>query len=107
MRMRTSADVKLLQAVDHVRVVYRRWLPDGDVRATVQVVHGASEHSARYGRLAAALNDRGLAVDAPDLPGHGRTAERTGAGRFGGAGIDAVLDDVAVLDRMIADAHPG
>jgi alpha-beta hydrolase superfamily lysophospholipase len=105
--MRTAADVKLLQAVDHVRVVYRRWQPDGEVRGTVQIVHGASEHSARYGRLAAALTARGLAVYALDLRGHGRTAESTGVGRFGGSGIDAVLDDVAVLHQVVADAHPG
>jgi alpha-beta hydrolase superfamily lysophospholipase len=105
--MTTSVDVELLQARDGIRLVYRRWIPDGDVRATVQVVHGASEHSARYGRLAEALNARGLAVYALDLRGHGRTAESTGVGRFGGTGIDAVLDDVAALHDIIADAHPG
>jgi alpha-beta hydrolase superfamily lysophospholipase len=99
--------VELLQAHDGIQLAYRRWIPDVDVRATVQVVHGASEHSARYGRLAAALNARGLAVYALDLRGHGRTAESTGVGRFGGAGIDAVLDDVAALHQVIADAHPG
>src|SRR4051794_39284268 len=104
--MTTSVDVELLQARDGVRLAYRRWLPDGDVRATVQVVHGASEHSARYGRLAAALTARGLAVYALDLRGHGRTAESTGVGRSGGTGIDAVLDDVAALHEVIAGAHP-
>jgi alpha-beta hydrolase superfamily lysophospholipase len=105
--MTTSADVKLLQAVDHVRLVYRRWRPPGDVRATVQIVHGASEHSARYGRLARALTERGLAVYAMDLRGHGRTAEGTGVGRFGGLGVERVLDDVAGLHRVMADEHPG
>src|SRR3954470_3159956 len=105
--MRTSADVKLLQAVDHVRVVYRRWQPDGDVRGTVQIVHGASEHSARYGRLAGALVERGLAVYAMDLRGHGRTAEGTGVGKFGGLGVERVLDDVRGLHGVMTDEHPG
>src|SRR4051794_9305343 len=105
--MKTSADVKLLQAIDHVRVVYRRWQPDGDVRGTVQIVHGASEHSARYGRLAQALVQRGLAVYAMDLRGHGRTAEGTGVGKFGGLGVERVLDDVRVLHRVMSDEHPG
>jgi alpha-beta hydrolase superfamily lysophospholipase len=103
----TSADVRLLQAIDHVRVVYRRWQPEGDVRATVQIVHGASEHSARYGRLADALVRRGLAVYAMDLRGHGRTAEGTGVGRFGGLGIERVLDDVSGLHCVMSDEHPG
>jgi alpha-beta hydrolase superfamily lysophospholipase len=72
--MTTSADVKLLQAVDHVRICYRRWQPEGECRGTVQIVHGASEHSARYGRLAQALVERGLAVYAMDLRGHGFTS---------------------------------
>jgi alpha-beta hydrolase superfamily lysophospholipase len=89
-------------------VRYRRWLPDGDVRGTVQLVHGASEHSGRYGRLAAALTAEGLAVYAMDLRGHGRTAESTGIGRFGGGlGVDTVLGDVDGLHLVIDEQHPG
>jgi alpha-beta hydrolase superfamily lysophospholipase len=107
--MTTSADdVQLLEAPDGIQLVHRRWLPEGQPRATIQLVHGASEHSARYGRLAAALTARGLAVVAMDLRGHGRTAQRTGVGRFGdGAGVDSLLDDVAALHRATAQAHPG
>jgi alpha-beta hydrolase superfamily lysophospholipase len=105
--MTRAEDVHLLQAVDHVRVVYRRWLPDVATRAALQIVHGASEHSGRYGRLAAALADRGIAVYAMDMRGHGRTAESSGVGRYGGSGVDTVLHDVAGLDRVIADEHPG
>ncbi|RBY83018.1 alpha/beta hydrolase [Geodermatophilus sp. TF02-6] len=103
----TGEDERLLQAADGVRLVYRRWLPEGEVRATVQVVHGASEHSGRYGRLAGALTARGLVVYAMDLRGHGRTAEATGAGRFGGAGVDTLVDDVRALSAVAADEHPG
>src|SRR3954453_13579795 len=104
----TSGELHLLQTVDGSRVRYRRWLPDGDVRGTLQLVHGASEHSGRYGRLAAALTAEGFGVWAMDLRGHGRTAESTGIGRFGGGlGVDTILDDVQALHLVIADAHPG
>lgn len=103
----TSPDVKMLQAADGVRLVYRRWVPDGEVRGTVQIVHGASEHSGRYGRLAGALTGRGLAVYALDLRGHGRTAESTGIGRFGGSGVDTVVDDVRTLHHVIDEEQPG
>jgi alpha-beta hydrolase superfamily lysophospholipase len=102
-----SGDVRLLKAVDGVSVAYRRWEPDADVRGVVQIVHGASEHSGRYGRLATALTGRGLAVYAMDLRGHGRTAEGTGIGRFGGVGVDRVLDDVHAVHLLIAEQHPG
>ncbi|MGZ4645930.1 MAG: alpha/beta fold hydrolase [Blastococcus sp.] len=104
----TSGELHLLQTVDGSRVRYRRWLPDGDLRATIQLVHGASEHSGRYGRLAAALTAAGFGVWAMDLRGHGRTAESTGIGRFGGGlGVDTVLDDVQALHLVIDDEHPG
>jgi alpha-beta hydrolase superfamily lysophospholipase len=106
-----SGDAKMLLRADGTRVHYRRWLPDGEVRGTVQIVHGASEHSGRYGRLAEALTSRRLAVYAMDLRGHGRTAESSGIGRFGGlgagAGVDDLVEDVHGLQLLIADDHPG
>ncbi len=96
------------EAADGVSLAEYRWAPDGDVRATVQVVHGLSEHAGRYGRLAAALTARGFAVAALDQRGHGRTAGSTGPGGFGpGATSDAVLDDVRDLGRRLAADHPG
>ncbi|TFV88591.1 alpha/beta hydrolase [Blastococcus sp. CT_GayMR16] len=104
--MTGSGDAAMLQAPGGYRLHYRRWLPDGDVRATVHIVHGASEHSGRYGRVAGALTAGGFAVYAMDLRGHGRTAESTGIGRFGGLGVDTVLDDVRALDLVIEERHP-
>jgi alpha-beta hydrolase superfamily lysophospholipase len=103
----TSPDVKLLETPDGLRLVYRRWRPDGEARGTVQIVHGASEHSGRYGRLAGALTGRGFAVYALDLRGHGRTAESSGVGRFGGDGADRMLNDVEALHRIAEREHPG
>ncbi len=104
-------DVHYLRSTDGKRVAYRRWLPSGTVRATVQVVHGASEHSGRYSRLAADLTGRGLAVYSMDLRGHGQTREGTGVGKFGvpgdSPGFSAVLDDVQALHLIAADEHPG
>jgi alpha-beta hydrolase superfamily lysophospholipase len=103
----TSGEWQTLQSPEGLQVRYQRWLPDGPPRATVQIVHGASEHSTRYGRLAAALTARGLAVYALDLRGHGRTAEATGIGRFGGPGSDTLLDDVRSLHQVMDAEHPG
>jgi alpha-beta hydrolase superfamily lysophospholipase len=101
-------DVQFLDAADGTRLAYRHWVPDGEVRAALQIVHGLSEHGARYARLARALNGAGIAVAAADQRGHGRTAVSTGKGRFGdGAGTDGVLDDVRALGVRLAAAHPG
>jgi alpha-beta hydrolase superfamily lysophospholipase len=103
----TSEQLRELVAADGVRLRYRSWVPAGTVRGTVQVVHGASEHSGRYGRLAGALTARGLAVSALDLRGHGRTAEATGPGRFGAGGVDGLAADVLALQELAAAEHPG
>ncbi|GAB3323760.1 alpha/beta hydrolase [Geodermatophilus aquaeductus] len=101
-------DPSFTTAADGARLAERRWAPDGEVRATIQLVHGLSEHAGRYGRLAAALTARGFAVAALDQRGHGLTAESTGGGRFGDGATSAhVLDDVRDLGQRLADEHPG
>ena len=49
------------------------WLPAGEPRACLQIIHGMAEHAGRYARLAKVLTDAGYAVYAQDLPGHGRS----------------------------------
>jgi alpha-beta hydrolase superfamily lysophospholipase len=95
-------DELTLAAADGVNVFVRRWMPDGECRAAVIIVHGASEHSGRYARVAEVLCEEGYAVYALDLRGHGRTAESTGPGRPGPRGMDGVLDDVGEVVRMAA-----
>ncbi len=84
------------------------WLPADPPRAAVQIAHGASEHAARYGRVAARMTEHGFAVYAQDHRAHGRTADEHGT--FGVArpgGWDAIVDDTHRLTERIAELHPG
>ena len=45
----------------------------GEAPPVVVLVHGAGEHSGRYGHVAALLTSHGMAVVTGDLPGHGRS----------------------------------
>jgi alpha-beta hydrolase superfamily lysophospholipase len=104
----TPSEVTWLAAGGGTRLALREWVPDGPPRATVQLVHGLSEHAGRYQRLAAALTARRYAVAAMDHRGHGRTAESTGPGRFGdGASSDQVVDDVRLVTARLTEAFPG
>jgi alpha-beta hydrolase superfamily lysophospholipase len=38
------------------------WLPEGEVKAVLQITHGVSEYILRYAPFAAYLTERGFAV---------------------------------------------
>lgn len=50
-----------------------KWLPDGNPKAVVQILHGMAEHSERYNHFARFLTGHGYAVIAHDHRGHGKT----------------------------------
>jgi acylglycerol lipase len=52
---------------------YQGWLPEGEVRAVLLVVHGLAEHSGRYMNLVNRFVPLGYAVYAIDHIGHGRS----------------------------------
>jgi acylglycerol lipase len=82
---------------DGTRLYERCWLPETDARAAVAIVHGFTEHSGRYARIAERLNSHGYAVYATDLRGHGHSdGELCFIRRF-----DQYLDDLDLtLDRV-------
>ena len=80
------------------RIFWQSWTPDGDVRAVIVLVHGASEHSGRYGYVAEMLVADGYAVHALDHRGHGRS----GGPR---ALIDRLSNAVADVDQLVLEAR--
>jgi alpha-beta hydrolase superfamily lysophospholipase len=96
------------RADDGQTVLARRWLPEGPPRAIVQIAHGLAEHSARYARLAAALNSAGYAAYANDHRGHGPKAAPADLGHFADeGGWDKVVGDLWTFNRLIAAEQPG
>jgi acylglycerol lipase len=65
-------------ARDGTRLLTRRWAPAGGAWASMLLVHGLAEHSARYGRTGEALAAAGVDVHAFDLRGHGGSSGRRG-----------------------------
>ena len=97
-----------LRTDDGKSLLARRWLPEGRPRAAVQIAHGLAEHSARYARLAAALNAAGFGVYANDYRGHGPKAPAADLGHFADAGgWDKVVGDLWRMNRLIAAEQPG
>ena len=51
------------------------WVPEGNVKAVLQIVHGMSEHIERYDEFGRYLAERGVAVVGHSHLGHGLTAK--------------------------------
>jgi acylglycerol lipase len=84
------------------RIYWQSWKPESDPQALVVIVHGAGEHSGRYGSVAETLVQDGYAVYALDHRGHGRSDGPR-------ALIDRLDRAVADLDRLVSEAlaeHP-
>ncbi len=85
------------------RLYRRSWLPDGESRAAIVLVHGLGEHSGRYEYLAAHCTARSFAVHALDHYGHGKSEGLAGhVERF-----SVYLDGVRELVGRVGDEHPG
>jgi alpha-beta hydrolase superfamily lysophospholipase len=84
------------------KVYAQKWLPDGDVKASVNLVHGMGEHSSRYIHVAEFLTKKGYAVYAFDQLGHGRTIGKKGHT----PSYDALLDNIDVLLNKSKEEYP-
>lgn len=85
------------------------WLPEGEVRAVLQLVHGVSEYILRYEPLAEFLAGHGFAVVGHDHLGHGLSvAEGKPRLYFGPRGSwDWVVADVRTLQESTRRKFPG
>lgn len=62
---------------DQIHTLHHNFfIPKGEVKATLLIVHGMAEHSGRYEAFAQFLADQGVAVLAYDQLGHGRTIRK-------------------------------
>lgn len=73
------------------------WLPDGNVKSVLQIVHGMTEHIGRYEQLAAALTREGVAVAGFDLRGHGQNGVDVKCASFGEDGWEETVKDIHQL----------
>ncbi len=80
-----------------------RYRPPATPKATIGIIHGYADHSARYAHVQDAWATAGLASIAIDLRGHGRSAGARGyCDRFG-----EFLDDAAELTRVVTEEAAG
>jgi alpha-beta hydrolase superfamily lysophospholipase len=66
----------VFMGVGGAELYYQGWLPEGEVRAVLVIVHGLAEHSGRYMNVVNRFVPLGYAVYGIDHIGHGRSEGR-------------------------------
>jgi alpha-beta hydrolase superfamily lysophospholipase len=69
-----------------------------DCRAVISLIHGYSEHGARYADMGRALNEAGIALITIDLRGHGRSGGKRGV-------IKSYPDFYGDVDALLTEAR--
>ncbi len=94
----------ILTTPDGIRLHTVSWLPAGDPRAAVLLVHGIAEHSGRYAHVAAHLNAQGYAVYSFDHRAHGQSS---GEPRSFIADFDLPVADTRLVFEALQAQQPG
>jgi alpha-beta hydrolase superfamily lysophospholipase len=89
-------------ARDGSSLYWQEWIPEGEPRAVIVLIHGLGEHSGRYGHLADRFLAENIAVFTQDNRGHGKTPGGRGVVDFGKA-----VDDVGELLDEARRRYPG
>ena len=79
------------------------WVPEGDYKAVIALVHGFGEHCERYHHVADFYGENGYAMTSYDHRGHGKTGGKRGHT----PNYDALLDGIDDLLKYTAEKHPG
>jgi alpha-beta hydrolase superfamily lysophospholipase len=91
------------------QIYARMWIPDGDVRGTVQIAHGIAEYINRYDDFAQFLASNGFVVAGNDHLGHGKSMGKPeNQGFFADEnGWDYVVRDMRALHDTVKEQYPG
>ena len=77
------------------------WLPDGEVKAVLQITHGMTEHMGRYEAFARYLCSMGITVAGFDLRGHGKNPGDAEVASFGEGGWAASIEDLRLFYELL------
>ena len=62
------------KGIRNASIYYQSWLPEGESRAILLIVHGLAEHSGRYMNVVNTFVPLGYAVYGVDHVGHGKSS---------------------------------
>jgi len=94
----------------HSKIHAVRWVPEGEVRAVLQIIHGMAEYIDRYEDFAVFLTEHGILVTGEDHLGHGKTVTEYGSLQGYFCQHDpatVIIRDVHRLKKITQELYPG
>ena len=89
------------------KIHYCKWMPEGEIKGILQIVHGIAEFVERYDDFACYLNSQGYLVVAEDHMGHGKSIEGGSTQGFFHGGWFTAVDDTMKLMKLTMAEFPG
>jgi alpha-beta hydrolase superfamily lysophospholipase len=89
---------------DRTRLFLYNWMPEGQPKAVLHIVHGMAEYALRYKRLAEKLTAAGIEVWAADQRGHGKTADLN-VNKANSGGLSGHCSDKKAFTWITGDIH--
>ena len=83
------------------------WIPEGEVKAVLQITHGMTEHIGRYKAFAQEMTSLGIAVAGFDLRGHGKNPGSQEIATFGEGGWEASIQDMKQFYDLVEARFSG
>lgn len=86
-----------------------KWIPEGEIKAVLQLVHGMAEHVERYDEFARWMAEKGFLVVAEDHLGHGKSVKNPDEYGFfcEKDALTIVLRDIHRLKKITQEGNPG
>jgi alpha-beta hydrolase superfamily lysophospholipase len=91
-----------LHSTDGLALSGQEWVPDGEIKGLVCIVHGLGEHSNRYAHLSRHFLSKGFVLSTFDLRGHGKSNGPRGHS----PSLEAILDDLSLFLEDAKNRHP-
>ena len=88
------------------KIHYCKWMPEGQPKAVLQILHGIAEHVERYDDFGNYLTSQGYAVVAEDHMGHGDSIGEAGIRGYFHGGWFAAVDDSMRLMKDTMTEYP-
>ncbi len=94
-------------AQDEKTIQVYKWKPETTPKALLLIVHGLADHARRYNEFAKYATKAGYVVYAPDLRGHGKTANgASGLGIIDNNGWNFIVNDLKILSEKMKTEYP-